>query len=176
MIRCCAVVLASLVSIVLVGCEPPAASMAVANAPPGPPALVPVTPPPAPPLVEPASNPSTQVAESSPAAEFQSQATAELEPAANEPPPLPAASQLPAPQVPASQPPMPTAGSERFISLSAGVAVPQLLPEGTQVGVSVDYSLRGNPNSSCRYLLVVESSAGEVAVPVKLDPQGGTFQ
>lgn len=63
-----------------------------------------------------------------------------------------------------------------FVNLSAGIALPQLLPEGTQVGVSVDYSLRGNPQTSCRYFLVVASSAGETPVPVALEPRGGTIQ
>ena len=61
------------------------------------------------------------------------------------------------------------------IHLSAGVAVPQLLPEGTQVGVSVDYGIRGELKSY-PYVLIVESSAGELALPVKLSPMGGTLQ
>jgi hypothetical protein len=60
--------------------------------------------------------------------------------------------------------------------LSAGVALPQLLPEGTQIGVSVDYKVSGRLNGSARYALVVESSAGPIAVPVKLSPEGGTLQ
>jgi hypothetical protein len=106
------------------------------------------------------------------------EAVSEPGPAAIEtqPPAIPAPTPEPARQPVTTQVPTASAGSSQIISLSAGVAVPQLLPEGTQVGVSVDYSLRGSPQSSCRYLLVVESSAGEVAVPIKLDPQGGTFQ
>ena len=72
--------------------------------------------------------------------------------------------------------PTPTPSPGPFINLSAGVALPQLLPEGTQIGVSVDYSLSGNLNPSSRYELVVESSKGKVAVPVMLEARGGTIQ
>jgi len=68
-----------------------------------------------------------------------------------------------------------SAPSEPPIHLSAGVALPQLLPEGTQIGVSVDYKINGNLKSS-RYFLVMESSAGAIAVPVQLSPIGGTLQ
>jgi len=61
------------------------------------------------------------------------------------------------------------------IHLSAGVALPQLLPEGTQMGVSVDYKINGGLMSS-RYVLVIESGAGEFALPVKLSPMRGTLQ
>jgi len=60
------------------------------------------------------------------------------------------------------------------IHLSAGVALPQLLPEGTQMGVSVDYKING-PLKSSRYVLVIESSAGQLALPIKLSPLGGTL-
>jgi hypothetical protein len=62
------------------------------------------------------------------------------------------------------------------IRLSAGVALPQLLPEGTQIGVSVDYRLTGRLNPSSQYALVIESGAGTIGVPVELSPQGGTIQ
>jgi len=69
-----------------------------------------------------------------------------------------------------------SAPSEQLpIHLSAGVALPQLLPEGTQVGVSVDYKINGRLKSS-RYVLVIESSAGQFALPVKLSPMRGTLQ
>jgi hypothetical protein len=61
------------------------------------------------------------------------------------------------------------------IHLSAGVALPQLLPEGTQVGVSVDYKVN-RPLHSSRYVLVIESSAGQLTLPIKLSPMGGTVQ
>jgi hypothetical protein len=79
----------------------------------------------------------------------------------------------------ALDPPTPSAASTAVpaaIHLSAGVALPQLLPEGTQIGVSVDYAVRGELKSSSRYMLVVESSAGEIAMEVKLEPAGGTIQ
>jgi hypothetical protein len=85
----------------------------------------------------------------------------------------PAASQSPA--APTSLP-TPSSGGGKFISLSAGVALPQLLPEGTQIGVSVDYRLSGSLKTSSRYFLVVESKAGEIALPVTLEPAGGTLQ
>lgn len=44
------------------------------------------------------------------------------------------------------------------------------------MGVSVDYRLRGSLKTSSRYVLVVESNAGETAVPVTLSPEGGTLQ
>jgi hypothetical protein len=69
----------------------------------------------------------------------------------------------------------PAPGEQPPIHLSAGVALPQLLPEGTQVGVSVDYKITGALKSS-RYVLVIESSAGQIAVPVQLSPMGGTLQ
>ncbi len=62
------------------------------------------------------------------------------------------------------------------IQLSAGVALPQLLPEGTQIGVSVDYRVRGKLNSSASYFLVVSSSEGEIAFPVEITSSGGTLQ
>ncbi|MEX2173665.1 MAG: hypothetical protein WD872_04835 [Pirellulaceae bacterium] len=71
-----------------------------------------------------------------------------------------------------SQAPAPTLA----IHLSAGVAVPQSLPEGTQIGVSVDYEIRGELHRSSRYYLVVESSVGETRVEVTLSPTGGTIQ
>ena len=61
------------------------------------------------------------------------------------------------------------------IHLSVGVAVPQLLPEGTQIGVSVEYAITGRLNSS-QYHLVIESSAGHCALPVNLSPMRGTLQ
>ena len=61
------------------------------------------------------------------------------------------------------------------IHLSAGVAVPQLLTEGTQIGVSVDYAITDRLNPS-QYVLVIESSTGQFALPVKLSPMRGTLQ
>ena len=69
----------------------------------------------------------------------------------------------------------PTA-AEPYIQLSAGVAVPQLLPEGTQVGLSVDYRIAGPIPTSAKHELVVDSIAGATRVPVTISPEGGTLQ
>jgi len=62
------------------------------------------------------------------------------------------------------------------IHLSAGIAVPQSLPTGTQMGVSVDYAIRGALNRSSRYVLVVSSDGGgDVEAEVRL-AVSGTFQ
>ena len=142
----------ALVAVLLSGCEPPAASSTIAaDVPPG---------PPAPPAAASEQQPEIPAA---PAVNEENAGTVENQPVA------------PADRITAQQPSA-AAGSSRFVNLSAGVAVPQLLPEGTQIGVSVDYTLSGSPKSSCRYLLVVESKEGDTPVPIKLDPQGGTFQ
>jgi hypothetical protein len=158
MIRFVIPLVAALLASLLSGCEPPAvSSSAVSNAPPGPP-----SPPAAAPehpnemAAAPAVNEPTAAVENQPAVPVSTEPT------------------IPPPNQ--SQQPSPEAASSRFISLAAGVAVPQLLPDGTQIGVSVDYTLSGSPKSSCRYLLVVESKEGEIPVPVTLDPKGGTFQ
>jgi hypothetical protein len=70
----------------------------------------------------------------------------------------------------------PARESPPAIQLSAGVALPQLLPEGTQIGVSVDYRVRGELNGSASYFLVVSSSEGEIAFPVEVSASGGTLQ
>lgn len=171
------VLFASLAAISLAGCEPPAvSSTAAANAPPGPPA-----PPAAAPLASP-EQPSVpgpaNFASDAISAEFASNGGADATTPPEEAPPAIPVSAESAAQPTALPLPSPTAPGDSgpFVSLSAGVAVPQLLPDGTQIGVSVDYSLRGNPKTSCRYELVVESSKGEIPVSVKLDPQGGTIQ
>lgn len=62
------------------------------------------------------------------------------------------------------------------IHLSAGIAVPQSLPTGTQMGISVDYAIRGALNRSSRYVLVISSEGGgSVEAEVKL-ATSGTFQ
>jgi hypothetical protein len=138
------------------GCEPgnlSGTAGVVANGPPGPP----------PPPVENVATAAPAAAASAPAA-----ASAAFAPA-SEPAPT---SQVPAPPTaPAAE-----AATIPFVNLSAGIALPQLLPDGTRIGVSVDYSLRGNLKTSCRYFLVVASSAGETPLPVALDPRGGTIQ
>ena len=158
MIRFVIPFVAALLVTLLSGCEPPVAnSMTAANAPPG---------PPAPPAAAP-EQPSVMAA---PPVVTEPNAT----PAENQPVVLEPAPTVAPPTQPQQSSPEPA--SNRFVSLAAGVAVPQLLPDGTQIGVSVDYTLSGSPKSSCRYLLVVESREGDIPVPVKLDPQGGTFQ
>jgi hypothetical protein len=62
------------------------------------------------------------------------------------------------------------------VQLSAGVAVPQSLPGGTQIGVSVDYRVSGTLHPSARYALVIESGAGELALEIRLAAEGGTLQ
>jgi hypothetical protein len=56
------------------------------------------------------------------------------------------------------------------IRLSAGIAVPQSLPTGTAMGMSVDYQIAGPLNLSSQYMWVVSSQAGEnveVAAPLQ---------
>jgi hypothetical protein len=175
--------LAAVCALALTGCEQPAASSTVASGPPGP-------PPPAPALVGTGKKSTADVdlwanapgvAPAAAESDLPAADNVEATPAAADQQAFdnPLAAQPPAQPPIAPQPtsaPAADRASGPFISLSAGVAVPQLLPEGTQIGVSVDYSLRGEPRTSCRYFLVVETKEGEVPVPVKLDPRGGTFQ
>jgi hypothetical protein len=76
----------------------------------------------------------------------------------------------PAPATPPAAPPATTEGTS--IHLSAGVAVPQSLPIGTVMAMSVDYSLRGRLNSSARYAWVIKYAGGEVVNEVKLENSG----
>jgi hypothetical protein len=77
---------------------------------------------------------------------------------------------------PTYSPAEPTNSSPKpSIKLSVGIALPQTLPDGTQVGVSVDYKVTGRLNTSAKYVLVVESRAGETIFDVKLSPQGGNL-
>lgn len=64
-----------------------------------------------------------------------------------------------------------TGGSAR---LSAGVALPQSLPDGTAMGFSVDYVLPGNlPTSASRTVWLIESAkGGSVVIPVVLAAKG----
>lgn len=172
MVRCSAAAGVMLLATWLAGCEPgnlsgPAGI--VVNGPPGPPPLTGAAPSSA---IGATTEPTTEPVASEPSSfeiPLPTSASAEFAPP-SESPALP----VQAPATPAA--PAAEAAAIPFVNLSAGIALPQLLPEGTQVGVSVDYSLRGNPKTSCRYFLVVESSAGEVALPVTLDPRRGTFQ
>ena len=140
------VTLFGLAPVLFGGCEPPPAP--TANAPPVPPA----PPPPAPAETDTES------------------ASAVVSPESKEPFAGDRGSQSSQPDSSRS------ARSEQLpIHLSAGVALPQLLPDGTQVGVSVDYKINGRLKSS-RYVLVIEFSAGQFALPVKLSPMRGTLQ
>ena len=165
--------LAFVALLILAGCEPPAAGVVAGRGPPPPP------PPPA----------GVQFVEET--AEFdpvpEPAAVQEYQPPAVQPDPPPLAEYPPPeypppepqPAAPATQPtyaPPTQPARQPLVHLSAGVALPQLLPEGTQIGVSVDYKVTGQLHPSARYLLVVESSAGEIVVPVKISPQGGTIQ
>jgi hypothetical protein len=58
------------------------------------------------------------------------------------------------------------------IHLSAGVAVPQSLPTGTQMGMSVDYVCRGSLHRSSRYLWVITAAGQEIFTEVKLQEKG----
>jgi hypothetical protein len=185
MVRFFAVLGGCAIALALTGCEPPAASSLAAKGPPGPPA------PPVPAVSIAADEVPTPVGfgaatgagVDSPAGAETTFPTASLpgdggleavDPGAA----VPVAAPLPVDQSPPARSGVTAAerGNQSFVSLSAGVAVPQLLPDGTQIGVSVDYSLRGEPKTSCRYLLVVETTEGEIALPVTLDSRGGNFQ
>jgi hypothetical protein len=56
------------------------------------------------------------------------------------------------------------------VQLSAGVALPQTLPDGTVMSFSVDYQfLQGQPDSNAAYVWVIERSQGTASrQPVKL--------
>jgi hypothetical protein len=88
----------------------------------------------------------------------------------------------PADSPPAASPPESTTSSssaaepaKRYIRLSVGLALPQTLPDGTQVGVSVDYKILGSLKPSAKYLWVVQSAKNEVTMEVKLSQQGGNL-
>jgi hypothetical protein len=177
MIRHLAFIGMALAMLLLVGCEPPVATTGtVANVPPGPPA------PPVPPAPQPLdatieSSPSGVPAETEPGNDVGSPAgsDAAIPGAANSPLPAAATSEPAATQqvsAPHQAAPSEPTSKSPTIRLSAGVALPQLLPEGTQIGVSVDYVLGGTSQSSCQYVLVIESSAGEIGMPVQLEPRG----
>lgn len=173
--------LAFVALLILAGCEPPAAGVVAGRGPP---------PPPPPPAgvqfveetaeFDPVPQPAAVQEHQPPAAEPDSPPLAENPPAEPQPAePQPAQPQPAQPQPPAAQPtyaPPSRPARQPLAHLSAGVAVPQSLPNGTQIGVSVDYKVTGQLHPSATYVLVVVSSAGEIVVPVKLSPQGGTIQ
>jgi hypothetical protein len=59
------------------------------------------------------------------------------------------------------------------VQLSAGVALPQSLPTGTAMAMSVDYVVQGTlPTDAKQVVWVIESAQGSVDVPVTLAAQG----
>jgi len=60
------------------------------------------------------------------------------------------------------------------VQLSAGVALPQTLPDGTAMGFSIDYQFtQGQPEPAGRYYWVVERTQGPPArQPVRLEARG----
>jgi hypothetical protein len=118
-----------------------------------------------------------------------------LPPAAENPPPIPSTPIVASPglipvdvasggsaqggtQQPAGNPSSPPVAPRGVppIRLSAGIAVPQSLPMGTVMGMSVDYQVFGALNGSSRYVWVVSSEGGgnvEVAMPPQSE---GTLQ
>ncbi len=117
----------------------------------------------------------------------QETAPAEADAEVNAPP---ASEEIPGQEKPASaveesQPPPASPPSARApqrptgpsVRLSAGVALPQSLPTGTAMGMSVDYVFTaGQPLSSRRYVWVIEpAKADPVKQPVQLS-QSGTLQ
>jgi hypothetical protein len=144
------------------GCEPPspaqsAKGVITSDRPPKPP--VPPPPPPPPPGEE-GTTPATSLAV----------ANSQTNPVARNP-------VAPQPALPTAAETTPSATAAKpFIKLSVGIALPQTLPDGTQVGVSCDYKLlKPSLNSAAKYLWVIESAKGEIAMEVQIKPQGGNL-
>lgn len=95
--------------------------------------------------------------------------------------PAEAAATTPADTPPAADPTYSPAGPtdsspKPSIRLSVGIALPQTLPDGTQIGVGVDYKVTsGRLSTSAKYFWVIEKGQGEVAMEVQLKPQGGNL-
>jgi hypothetical protein len=142
-------------NLLFTGCEPPSSPQSAKGAIAG---VAPKPPPPPPP----------------PPGEEATTSAASLSPAVANPPTNPVA---PKPALPTDADPTPSASTAKpFIKLSVGIALPQTLPDGTQVGVSVDYKLlKPSLNSSAKYYWVIESRQGETAMEVQLKPQGGNL-
>jgi hypothetical protein len=80
----------------------------------------------------------------------------------------------PGPAGTASPPSAASAGQSLPIRLSAGVALPQTLPDGTVMSFSIDYQFtQGQPDPAAGYFWVIERSQGPaLRQPVKLSAQG----
>jgi hypothetical protein len=74
----------------------------------------------------------------------------------------------------AAKPAAPQRRTGPSIRLSAGVALPQSLPTGTAMGISVDYTFTiGQPRPREAYVWVIEAAnADSVKQPVQLSPSG----
>lgn len=67
----------------------------------------------------------------------------------------------------------PRAARNTSIRLSAGVALPQSLPTGTAMGMSIDYAFAGGLNPSSTYVWVISSEGGgDVEAEVELAIKG----
>jgi hypothetical protein len=147
--------------LVLTGCDPPPSAQSaqgvIAGVVPKPPA----PPPPPPPPGEKAATPAASLSPANPAAPTD-QVTNPV-----------AARRV---ETPAVDPTPSNSAAKPFIKLSVGIALPQTLPDGTQVGVSVDYKLlKPNLNSAAKYFWVIESVKGEIAMEVHIKPEGGNL-
>jgi hypothetical protein len=91
-------------------------------------------------------------------------------------PPAPVQTKPAVPPIDGSPAPPPI--QTRRIRLSAGVALPQTLPEGTTVMCSMDYEwTEGGPQQECEYVWVVELGNGQrVAIPANVSKRRGTIQ
>lgn len=172
-----------LAAVLLAGCEPASAPAPVAaNSSP----LAPINPAPASTSPAQSAQPGTP---SPPSPGFSLPIGGDIQPlpTAHAAPAVPAFSPLPANDPPpggnapvgvAARSPIisgtPASSTMPAIHLSAGVAVPQSLPTGTAMGVSVDYRAQGSLSSSSRYVVVVKSAAGEAVNEVQLE-SSGTF-
>ena len=92
------------------------------------------------------------------------------------PPPAPKAAPAPKSDAQArpAQPATPASSPSPSVQLSAGVALPQTLPDGTVMSFSVDYQFaQGQPDPNAAYVWVIERSQGTPSrQPKKLSPRG----
>lgn len=83
-------------------------------------------------------------------------------------------SEQPQPPLPPPQPSFPETGPSLQVDLSAAVALPMTGPEGTMMGFSVDYRIKGAiPTGPSPFVWVIQGQGGKIyRLPVKLDSQG----